>query len=297
MLVQDGVGRSHQVRFLANLPLASSGRWRQSQKVRRCLLKMVRQRSVQPLTVPFRTNDQDPFLLQYSTRAVSIGFHGAHDLIALGQQRPVSLSILAIHAMQFLLTVGNGRHPLRQLMGAVAGQCQGHRCRPKRSRCARMPKALSYLAVAHKQQANAIDDLEHLLYRRNVERIVCPMTGHDLRCHRQAQRVQRRYHHLDLTQARVILAVSKLKQAILTARMMTRNRRRVQPICLLQLVHPDKGLRPSSRSTADVAPLTAPTRVSNSLLLNQFAQLAQSRDVLNALTGLPRTQACTGSLR
>jgi hypothetical protein len=97
----------------------------------------------------------------------------------------------------------------------------------------------AHLAIANEQQAHAVDDLQHLINRRNVQRIVRPVARYHLRRHGQSQRVQRCYHHLDLTQSRIVLAVPKLEQAIVTASVMTRNRRRVQAYPLLfQVVHP-----------------------------------------------------------
>ena len=108
----------------------------------------------------------------------------------------------------------------------------------------------AHLAVTHKQQPDAVNDLQHLVNRRDVERIIGVVAGYDLRNQRQSQRIQRRHHDFDLAQARIIFTVPKLKQAFFSASVETRNRRRIQAHPFRrQFVH-SQMVRPRSVSIA-----------------------------------------------
>jgi hypothetical protein len=97
----------------------------------------------------------------------------------------------------------------------------------------------AHLAVSDKQQPHAVDDLQHPVNRRNVQRVIRLVASYHFRHQRQSQRVQGPHHHLDLCQAGVIFAVPILEQRLFPAGMIPRDRGRIQPYPFRrQFIHP-----------------------------------------------------------
>ncbi len=97
----------------------------------------------------------------------------------------------------------------------------------------------AHLAVSDEQQPNAVDDLQHPVDGRNVQRIIRLVASHHFRHQRQPQGIQCRHHHFDLCQAGIIFAVSILEQGLFSAGVIARHRGRIQPHPLRrQFIHP-----------------------------------------------------------
>jgi hypothetical protein len=80
----------------------------------------------------------------------------------------------------------------------------------------------------------------HLLNRGNIQPIVSSFPRHDLRRHWQAQRIQRRQHHLELGQVGTVITTrAQLEQSLLRHRPIPARRGAIDPHPLrLQLVDP-----------------------------------------------------------
>ena len=148
----------------------------------------------------------------------------------------------------------------------------------------------AHLAVTHKQQPDAVNDLQHLVNRRQVERIIGVVAGYDLRNQRQSQWIQRRRHDFDLAQTRVVFAVPELKHAFLCASVVTRNRRRIQAHPFRrQFVHPQNGASQVRLDRLPGANHTQALQQDRQAIISeiQLAQFAQPGNPSNCLARLP----------
>jgi hypothetical protein len=72
----------------------------------------------------------------------------------------------------------------------------------------------THLAVSHKQQSCLDDYFYHPVHRWNIKRGNHLVPRHHLRHQQQPYWVQCSHHYFYLPQTRIILAMSKLKQAV-----------------------------------------------------------------------------------